>query len=107
MEFCPKCGGLLIPEKKGKMLRLVCSKCGHTTGKAEAEGYKLVREAKPREEELAVIEEERTGLPTTRVTCPKCEHNRAYWWMRQTRGADEPTTRFYKCVKCNHVWREY
>ena len=27
--------------------------------------------------------------------------------MFQTRSADEPTTRFYRCQKCKFTWREY
>jgi DNA-directed RNA polymerase subunit M len=27
--------------------------------------------------------------------------------MRQTRAADEPTTRIYRCAKCSNTWREY
>lgn len=107
MEFCPKCGGMLVPKKEGEELKLVCSKCGHAIEKIDAERYKLVRKVKPREEEPAVVEERRVGLPTTRALCPKCGHDKAYWWLRQTRGADEPTTRFHRCVKCGHTWREY
>ena len=29
MEFCPDCGKLLIPKKKGKSKLLVCAKCGY------------------------------------------------------------------------------
>lgn len=36
MEFCPECGKILIPKKKGKSKVLVCAKCGfeETLGKA-------------------------------------------------------------------------
>ncbi len=46
-------------------------------------------------------------LPRTKVDCPKCGHHEAFWVMRQTRAADEPTTRIYRCAKCGHTWREY
>ena len=39
--------------------------------------------------------------------CPKCGNMEAYSWQRQTRGGDEPATRFYRCVKCSKTWREY
>lgn len=42
------------------------------------------------------------------VTCPKCEHGRAYFMQIQIRSADEPSSIFYKCCNqtCNHQWRE-
>ena len=42
-----------------------------------------------------------------KAECPKCHNGEAFWVMRQTRAADEPTTRIYRCVKCSHTWREY
>ncbi|MCD6114052.1 MAG: transcription factor S, partial [Thermoprotei archaeon] len=39
--------------------------------------------------------------------CPKCGNREAYVWMMQTRAADEPPTRFYRCTKCGYTWREY
>ncbi|PWB85162.1 transcription factor S-II (TFIIS) [Methanobrevibacter woesei] len=45
--------------------------------------------------------------PTTTITCPECGHNKAAWWLQQTRSADEAPTRFFQCLKCKHTWREY
>lgn len=45
--------------------------------------------------------------PKIKITCDKCGNKSAYFWTQQTRGADEPETRFFKCTKCNHTWREY
>ena len=39
--------------------------------------------------------------------CPKCGNTEAYWYMQQTRGGDEPQTKFLKCTKCGYSWREY
>jgi len=107
MEFCPKCGNLMLPKKTKKGPVLECGKCGCIIEGIKAEEYKLVREVEQKKMEPAVIEGEQINLPTTRVTCPGCGNDRAYWWIRQTRGADEPSTRFYRCVECGHVWREY
>ncbi|TEU14803.1 MAG: transcription factor S [Hadesarchaea archaeon] len=106
MQFCPKCGGLMLPKQVKEGPVLVCNACGHVTKEAKLDEYKVVKPAK-REEMVAVIEETKPALPTTRAKCPKCGHETAYWWLRQTRGGDEPTTRFYRCAKCGHTWREY
>jgi len=45
--------------------------------------------------------------PKTNEECPKCKHKEAYYWLVQTRAADEAATRFFKCVKCMHTWRAY
>lgn len=47
------------------------------------------------------------ALPTISIDCQKCGNSNAYWWMLQTRSADEATTQFYRCTKCGHTWRNY
>ncbi len=46
---------------------------------------------------------------TIEIECENkdCDSNEAVWWMLQTRSADEPTTQFYRCTKCNTTWRNY
>ena len=39
--------------------------------------------------------------------CPKCGHRTAYFWLVQTRAGDEPETKFLRCEKCGHTWRDY
>ena len=48
---------------------------------------------------LKVMDPEKTPstLPTTTTECPKCGNNTAFWWMLQTRSADEATTQFFRC----------
>jgi DNA-directed RNA polymerase subunit M len=82
----------------------VCNKCGF---KKKKSGSSVVV-SKQEEKEVTIIEDkEKTNvLPKTKITCPKCGHNEAYWILRQMRGSDEPESRFYTCVKCNYKWRE-
>ena len=48
------------------------------------------------------------GLKSTiKIDCEKCHNHEGVWWSLQTRSADEPETRFYRCVKCNYTWRDY
>ncbi len=61
-------------------------------------------------EETIVIdgdEQELSVLPTTVIACPKCHHPLAYYWMVQTRSADEAMTTFLRCLKCSYTWRDY
>lgn len=100
--FCPKCRCLLFP-KDGM---LVCRKCGAAHEMSSAERPKMITH-KSRDREVAVLEELSGTLPTADVECPSCGHSKAYWVLRQTRAADEPATRIYRCVKCSKSWREY
>ncbi|MEM3416706.1 MAG: transcription factor S [Candidatus Nanoarchaeia archaeon] len=100
--FCPKCGALLIPktDKEGK---LVCKNCG-----ALVEGeVKISEKRSETREKIILIKEEPKVLPKTKEECPKCGNMEAYFWVVQTRAPDEPPTRFFRCTKCGHTWRDY
>ncbi len=58
-------------------------------------------------EKIAVVDKRVEILPKTKEDCPKCKNTEAYYWLLQTRAADEAATRFFRCVKCNHTWRVY
>ncbi|MEM3402021.1 MAG: transcription factor S [Candidatus Hadarchaeales archaeon] len=108
MEFCKKCGSLMLPRKTEEGIFLECTSCGKIEKAKDTKNYRAIEKSVAAEKEIPVIEEEAPAtLPITKVTCPKCGNNRAYWWIKQTRAADEPSTRFYKCTKCGKVWREY
>lgn len=98
MEFC-ECGGMLIPH--GKIS--VCRSCGKKVNKKI--NVKIKNASK--QEDIAVIEDNRPDLPKTNKECKKCKNNEAYYWLIQTRSADEPPTQFFKCTKCKYTWREY
>ena len=57
--------------------------------------------------DINIAENIKKKLPKIKVFCPKCGHNEAVWWIRQTRSADEAPTTFYRCTKCKYSWREY
>lgn len=101
--FCPKCSSIMMP-KKGVWQ---CS-CGYKDkGK---ENLKLKDEPKKEDKKgimFGVADADREVLPLTDAECDKCGHGKAYFWTIQTRAGDEAETRFYKCEKCRHVWREY
>ena len=110
MEYCPKCGNLLLPKRKEGRTVLYCSRCNYEIGAEQVKGYRLrkVVQHKPTDAILVIDKDVKIEvLPKARVECPKCSHIGAYYWEMQTRAGDEPATRFFKCVKCGHVWREY
>ncbi|MEM2944329.1 MAG: transcription factor S [Methanomassiliicoccales archaeon] len=98
--FCPECKSLMFP-RNGVFK---CSKCGK---EQKMNGEKQTFTTRLREKEMVVIDSNAPTLPKTNVECPKCGHNEAFWVLRQTRAADEPETRIFRCTECGYSWREY
>lgn len=58
--------------------------------------------------QVAVVSDKETeALPTINERCKQCGNEKAYFWTVQTRSGDEAETKFFKCTKCGHSWREY
>jgi len=109
MKFCPKCGTLMRIEEIKDKKHFVCPKCGY---KEEAKRQKMILGEKViKDENKKVVVfgkgQELDQLPVTKITCPKCGYDEAYWWVQQTRSSDEPPTTFYRCKKCGYTWRSY
>ena len=104
MKFCPKCEVKLKKSDSG----LECSKCGYIEGEKVTKKKKTITEDEP-DFSLLTFEgnEGEDTNPTVKIDCEKCGHGEAVAWMFQTRSADEPTTRFYRCQKCKYTWRDY
>lgn len=98
--FC-ECGSIMIPSGKDKV---TCRSCGKSAFK-KTEGIKITEKAKKKE--IEVIEDDSPDLPKTDKECPECGNREAWYWLIQTRAADEPPTQFFKCTACKHIWREY
>ncbi len=107
MMFCPKCKSILLPSKDAGKVSLACGNCGFSSN--QKQNFSLKEEIKlKREDQIEVIDKKVETLPRTKdEECPKCGTKDAYYWMTQTRAADEAATRFFRCVKCTHTWREY
>jgi DNA-directed RNA polymerase subunit M len=101
--FCPKCRSLMI--SSGGQLK--CRKCGFLREITEKDS--LTRTRTRGEKTITIIDDEEqiATLPTIRITCQKCGHNTAFWWLRQLRAADESEVRFFRCCECGNVWRQY
>lgn len=101
MEFCPKCGSVLVEKNK----KFKCARCNYTAkGKISIESSEKMQ----KKQEIGILKEKDADVfPTVIAECSKCGNNEAYFWSSQTRSADEAETRFFKCTKCKHTWREY
>jgi DNA-directed RNA polymerase subunit M len=113
MEFCAECGSRLKPVKvnsgKQTMILMACTKCGQKTRGSETGVFNgRFIEHSPKQL-VAVIgkEQELTTLPTIRIECPNCGNNTANVWQVQTRGSDESSTQFLRCLRCGFTHREY
>lgn len=94
-----------MPKKVDNSTIFTCS-CGFKSKGSET----IIKEKSAKDErKLEVIEtdESTSAMPITRATCPKCDNTEAHFWEVQTRAADEPATKFLKCTKCKHTWRDY
>jgi len=106
MMFCDKCGAVLVPKKDNGKMQMICNSCGASVNKR---GSIVLTEkvGDGKKNIIEVVDKKIDILPKTDVDCPKCHNGKAFFWLVQTRAADEAETRFFKCVKCNHTWREY
>lgn len=100
MEFCPKCGAVLMTKVKNS----ACPRCNYTKkGAIELSTKEKMEEHK----EIGVVKKDFKLEPVVVEECPKCHHDKAYFWVIQTRGSDESPTKFFKCLKCGHTKRDY
>ncbi|MHB8585769.1 MAG: RPA12/RPB9/RPC11 RNA polymerase family protein [Thermoplasmatota archaeon] len=106
--FCPEDKTMLRPIGS----TLTCPKCGYK----QALRPGLVVKGPPEERRLdkfsdlgAIDDPAKFKIQIhpidDQVWCGKCGNRGAYYYLRQTRRADEPTTRFYECTKCGARWK--
>lgn len=116
-EFCERCGAIMqVKEKRETVIIYVCPICkweknvlisNHNPGKFKAVELAMnVEESKVGTEIIDESKIKPKGALVDKI-CPKCGHSKAYVVIMQTRAADEPPTRIYRCEKCGYTWREY
>jgi DNA-directed RNA polymerase subunit M len=102
--FCPECKTMMI--SSGGQLK--CRKCGYLRKFEVSDQKETMKPLVPNE--ITIVDDEDikvNTMPTIQIKCPKCEHNLAFWWLRQLRAADESEVRFFRCTECGHTWRQY
>lgn len=52
------------------------------------------------------IEGSKLRATTDMYVCGKCKKRECSYYEQQTRSADEPMTKFIKCVNCGHQWKQ-
>jgi DNA-directed RNA polymerase subunit M len=101
MEFCPKCGAVLIQKRKNDG----CIRCNYSS---KSRVKIKTSEKFDEKREVAVIRDKDVEIyPIIQTECKKCGHDKVYFWTMQTRATDEAETKFFKCTKCEFTWREY
>lgn len=106
MQFCTKCGALLIPKKEDANKGITCETCGTITKHRQ---NVLIKERVRKEKSsiIEVIDKKIDAHPKIKEKCPKCGNGTALYWTMQTRSGDEAETRFFECTKCQNRWRAY
>jgi transcription factor S len=101
MEFCPKCGSVLVPKRKN----FGCARCNYSTKeKVNLSSSEKMEEKK----KIEIVSQKGSEIsPIIAENCKKCDNKKAFFWTVQTRAGDEAETKFFKCTKCKHTWREY
>ena len=108
MQFCPTCDSVMVPDTVNKKRVMRCRKCNTTEEVKNAESYSFEDDYSDKKTNgIIEINQDSQQLPTVREECSKCKNKEAYWWMYQTRSSDEPITKFLRCTKCSHTWRDY
>lgn len=113
LVFCTDCGNLLEPNM-GRKAYLECDVCGTqnkdtsskvvvTTSKPSAFPSTLRTRLRSDVQELSEADMQNTEA-TIKQPCEKCGNEEVRFYTQQLRSADEGSTVFYTCPKCNHKW---
>ena len=105
MHFCPVCGNLLLLEESLSGMKFSCSTCTYSHGIAKRYTNKVKTKRKEMDDVLGGAEAWE-NVDKTSADCPYCGNDMAYFKQIQIRSADEPSTVFYKCVRCMKQWND-
>lgn len=66
MEFCPKCGSMLIPTKVRRSKRLACPRCGYKSKIKKRAAYKISEKGKEATEIPVIVDKKKKKKPAER-----------------------------------------
>ena len=123
--FCPECGTLSFVDPSGN-IRCTNYKCGYegpVGGKDGSGSIVIGSDGKEIDltntksstqstdlKHLTEVQAPDVARGTLRVgdyRCPKCDGDRIFVELQQTRSSDEPETKICTCEGCGHRFREY
>ncbi len=110
VEFCPECSNLLRKKRISGKTYLAC-KCGYQK-EMETDSDQIKKTIQKKREALdknliVVTNDDKISIhPKMTKICPKCGYKEVETWQTQIRSSDEPSTSFFRCVKCKYTWRE-
>ena len=113
--FCEECGELLDFEIINNY-NVKCQKCGGETPLENIKNHFIESEEKFESSKLwmnklkntedKLRKEQKIKKTIIDEVCPKCGHGQLYYFVRQTRSADEGSTIFYECIKCHYNFNQ-
>lgn len=125
MMFCPECGTLGFVDPSGN-IRCTNYKCGYegpvggkdgssaTVIGSDGQKIDIVNTKSSTKstdlKHLTEVQAPDVARGTLRVgdyRCPKCDGDRIFVELQQTRSSDEPETKICTCETCGHRFREY
>jgi DNA-directed RNA polymerase III subunit RPC11 len=105
MHFCPLCGNLLLLEMGGTGMQFCCPTCPYIHGLKKV--YSSSAKIKRKElDDVLGGDDAWENVDRTSARCPYCSFDEAYFMQIQIRSADEPSTCFYRCVRCSKQWND-
>ncbi len=102
LKFCPKCGDLLIPEKKGEKFFITCEKCGFSK---EVKRLIAKENFEPKKKIGQGITKSENSLATYHNKCSKCGYDKAQIIDMGVSYSDEDNLILLKCGKCGYSER--
>jgi DNA-directed RNA polymerase I subunit RPA12 len=105
LSFCPDCGTILdLPSVDN----ILCDCCGYRCKYADLNNLQVVTSSAPLAAPPAWLaagaeKKKKADKPvhsTVEEPCPKCNNPQMLFYTMQLRSADEGSTVFYECPKC-------